>query len=298
MKALKTTLAINGVVFLARAATNLFKPTSWYVDADSAAKCDRHGPCRRNRICGDRGDPDRHVACLGSAGGESGFWGVLALCGRDGGQGAHPRLGPNGRVSSDAICLRRRECRGGSALRGSARPGPRRSQLSRALGTHSRVGLLSSHFPWNRSSCEAARPPLCGPRRWASACPRSAMAGVDDAEPIAVRIGKHDEVWVRGVQIPVTRVAPRPTRRRISSSCSAASSTTRSRWTPGCSWGGVSARCSATRVPSPEGGMRIVKPLSESVKSTDSYPRARDQNDTARSTSPTPSTTVPRRITT
>ena len=34
VKALKTTLAINGVVFLARAATNLFKPTSWYVDAD------------------------------------------------------------------------------------------------------------------------------------------------------------------------------------------------------------------------------------------------------------------------
>ncbi len=35
MKPLKTTLILNGVVFLVRAGTNLFKPTSWYVDADA-----------------------------------------------------------------------------------------------------------------------------------------------------------------------------------------------------------------------------------------------------------------------
>lgn len=35
LKALKTMLAINGVVFLVRAFTNLFRPTSWYVDADA-----------------------------------------------------------------------------------------------------------------------------------------------------------------------------------------------------------------------------------------------------------------------
>ena len=35
MKPLKTTLALNGVVFLLRAGINFFKPTSWYVDADA-----------------------------------------------------------------------------------------------------------------------------------------------------------------------------------------------------------------------------------------------------------------------
>ena len=32
MKSLKTMLAINGVVFLIRAFTNFFRPTSWYID--------------------------------------------------------------------------------------------------------------------------------------------------------------------------------------------------------------------------------------------------------------------------
>ena len=62
--------------------------------------------------------------------------------------------------------------------------------------------------------------------------------------------------------------APRPTRRWISAACSAASSTTRSRWTLGCSSGRLSARCRATRVPSPDGGTRIVNSLSASGNRT------------------------------
>ena len=35
MKSLKIALAINGVVFFVRAFTNIFKPTSWYIDRDA-----------------------------------------------------------------------------------------------------------------------------------------------------------------------------------------------------------------------------------------------------------------------
>ena len=77
--------------------------------------------------------------------------------------------------------------------------------------------------------------------------------------------------------------------------CSARLSTTRSRWTQGRSWTATSERWSATRVPSPVGGTRMVNSSSASGKGTGSYPRAFDQNDTARPTSPAPNTTVPSR---
>lgn len=35
MKALKRALAINGLVFVVRAATNLLRPASWYIDSDA-----------------------------------------------------------------------------------------------------------------------------------------------------------------------------------------------------------------------------------------------------------------------
>ena len=100
----------------------------------------------------------------------------------------------------------------------------------------------------------------------------SAMAGVDDAEPVA--FGIRNSPTAHGTASIVHdltgRLAPSVTSLSTSDDCSAELSTARSRWTRGRSWTGLADRCTAIRVPTRSGGTRIVKSLLETENLTTS----------------------------
>jgi hypothetical protein len=123
----------------------------------------------------------------------------------------------------------------------------------------------------------------------------SAVACVDDAEPVACRISKYDEIWIGQVVPRHARGAEADQALDLVGMFSGVIDDE----VEMCPWTflgrGIGSMQRDARS-SPDGGTRIVNSSSASANRTGLYPRTRDQNDAARSTSSAPSTTVPSRI--